>query len=49
MSISGIVTDAVAALTLQLSDAFITVGPFILLAGGGFAAWRYGKRILGKL
>ncbi len=49
MSIQETVFDAVAALTTDVSGAFVAAAPFILLTGGGFVAWRYVKRFLGKL
>ena len=49
MDLSAIVTSAIATLTTQVNAAFTTLVPFILLVAVGFAAWRYTKRILGKV
>lgn len=49
MNLGTIVTDAIATLTTQVGVAFTAVGPLILLIGGGFVAWKYAKRFLGKL
>jgi hypothetical protein len=49
MDLSQLVTDAVTTMTGEVTGAFSAVGPVILLIGGGFIAWKYAKRFLGKI
>lgn len=49
MDLSTTVGDAVANLTTEVTAAFGTIAPLVLLIGGGFVAWKYTKRFLGKI
>ena len=48
MDLDAVLTTAIASLSTQVSSAFTTVAPFVLLVGTGFAAWKYVKRFLSK-
>ncbi len=48
MDVDTVLTAALTDLTGQVTAAFGTVAPFVLLTGVGFAAWKYVKRFLSK-
>ncbi len=48
MDLNATLTTAVSTLTGQVSGAFTTIAPFVLLTGVGFASWKYVKRFLSK-
>ncbi len=49
MDVNSVLASAIGDLTTQVTSAFTTAVPFVLLIGVGFASWKYVKRFLGKV
>lgn len=49
MDLGTLASTALATASTDLTTAFTAAAPVVVLVAGSFLAWRYVKRIIGKI